>query len=257
MAARIRLRRTGTTKKPSYRVVVRRRTARDGRFIEQIGFYDPLTEPPTIRIDTEKASAWIRKGASLEHRAAPPGPRGAAARGAAGAGKRGCARGRAPLSPGGARRAIPRRPGRGGPHRPAPGPAGRGARRAAHRHPGAARRAARVLARPAGRGRAARRGAVWFQGRVPVVKLAGKRHDGRPGARRPARHDPARGGAPPAAGPVLRVRPGRVRRGDAGGRQPRYDRGGSRGPEHDYWTVQRGDRAWPLPRWRRSSSGWT
>jgi small subunit ribosomal protein S16 len=64
MAARIRLRRTGTTKKPSYRVVVADgRTARDGRFIEQIGYYDPLTEPPTIRIDTDKAAAWIRKGA--------------------------------------------------------------------------------------------------------------------------------------------------------------------------------------------------
>ncbi len=64
MAARIRLRRTGTTKKPSYRVVVADgRTARDGRFIEQIGFYDPLTEPPTIRIDTDKAAEWIRKGA--------------------------------------------------------------------------------------------------------------------------------------------------------------------------------------------------
>jgi small subunit ribosomal protein S16 len=64
MAARIRLRRTGTTKKPSYRVVVADgRTARDGRFIEQIGFYDPLTEPPTIRIDAGKAAAWIRKGA--------------------------------------------------------------------------------------------------------------------------------------------------------------------------------------------------
>jgi small subunit ribosomal protein S16 len=54
----------GTTKRPSYRVVVADgRTARDGRFIEQIGFYDPLTEPPTIRIDTDKAAAWIRKGA--------------------------------------------------------------------------------------------------------------------------------------------------------------------------------------------------
>ncbi|HEY7601787.1 MAG TPA: 30S ribosomal protein S16 [Methylomirabilota bacterium] len=64
MAVRIRLRRTGTTKKPSYRVVVADgRTARDGRFIEQIGFYDPLTEPPTIRIDTDKAATWIRKGA--------------------------------------------------------------------------------------------------------------------------------------------------------------------------------------------------
>ena len=64
MAARIRLRRVGTTKKPSYRVVVADgRTARDGRFIDQIGFYDPLTEPPTVRIDAEKAAAWIRKGA--------------------------------------------------------------------------------------------------------------------------------------------------------------------------------------------------
>ena len=64
MAARIRLRRTGTTKKPSYRVVVAdRRNARDGRFIDQIGFYDPLTQPPTIRIDAEKATAWIKKGA--------------------------------------------------------------------------------------------------------------------------------------------------------------------------------------------------
>jgi small subunit ribosomal protein S16 len=64
MAVSIRLRRTGTTKKPSYRVVVAdRRTARDGRFIDQIGYYNPLTEPPTIRIDADKAAAWIRKGA--------------------------------------------------------------------------------------------------------------------------------------------------------------------------------------------------
>jgi small subunit ribosomal protein S16 len=64
MAVSIRLRRTGTTKEPSYRVVVAdRRTARDGRFIDQIGYYNPLTEPPTIRIDADKAAAWIRKGA--------------------------------------------------------------------------------------------------------------------------------------------------------------------------------------------------
>ena len=64
MAARIRLRRTGTTKRPAYRVVVAdSRTARDGRFVEAIGFYDPLAEPPTIRIDTEKAAAWLKKGA--------------------------------------------------------------------------------------------------------------------------------------------------------------------------------------------------
>jgi small subunit ribosomal protein S16 len=64
MAARIRLRRTGTTKRPAYRVVVAdARTPRDGRFLEAIGFYDPLTEPPTIRIDTAKAQAWLSKGA--------------------------------------------------------------------------------------------------------------------------------------------------------------------------------------------------
>jgi small subunit ribosomal protein S16 len=64
MAARIRLRRTGTTKRPSYRVVVAdNRTARDGRFVEAIGFYDPLTEPPTIRIDAAKAETWLKRGA--------------------------------------------------------------------------------------------------------------------------------------------------------------------------------------------------
>lgn len=64
MAARIRLRRTGTTKRPAYRVVVAdSRMARDGRFVEALGFYDPLAKPPTIKIDTEKAAAWIKKGA--------------------------------------------------------------------------------------------------------------------------------------------------------------------------------------------------
>jgi len=64
MAARIRLRRTGTTKRPSYRVVVAdHRMARDGRFVEAIGYYNPLTDPPVIRIDTEKAAAWLKKGA--------------------------------------------------------------------------------------------------------------------------------------------------------------------------------------------------
>lgn len=64
MAARIRLRRTGTTKRPTYRVVVAdARTPRDGRFIEAIGYYNPLTDPPVIRIDADKAAAWLRKGA--------------------------------------------------------------------------------------------------------------------------------------------------------------------------------------------------
>ena len=64
MAVHIRLRRTGTTKKPAYRVVVAdSRAARDGRFIEIIGHYNPLTDPPTIKIETDKAEAWIKKGA--------------------------------------------------------------------------------------------------------------------------------------------------------------------------------------------------
>ena len=44
-------------------VVADSRAARDGRFLEIIGHYDPLTNPPTIKIETEKASAWIKKGA--------------------------------------------------------------------------------------------------------------------------------------------------------------------------------------------------
>ena len=64
MAVHIRLRRTGTTRKPAYRVVVAdSRAARDGKFIEVIGHYNPLTEPPTIKIEVEKAQAWIAKGA--------------------------------------------------------------------------------------------------------------------------------------------------------------------------------------------------
>jgi small subunit ribosomal protein S16 len=64
VAVHIRLRRTGTTRKPAYRVVVAdSRAARDGRFIEVIGHYNPLTKPPTIKISTEKAEEWIKKGA--------------------------------------------------------------------------------------------------------------------------------------------------------------------------------------------------
>lgn len=64
MAVHIRLRRAGKTKKPAYRVVVAdSRAPRDGRFIEAIGFYNPLSQPPTIQIDLEKASAWLKKGA--------------------------------------------------------------------------------------------------------------------------------------------------------------------------------------------------
>ena len=57
MAVHIRLRRTGTTRKPAYRVVVAdSRAARDGKFIEVLGHYNPLTNPPTIKIEVEKAS---------------------------------------------------------------------------------------------------------------------------------------------------------------------------------------------------------
>ena len=64
MAVHIRLRRTGTTRKPAYRVVVAdSRAARDGKFIEVIGHYNPLTNPPTIKIEVDKAQAWIDKGA--------------------------------------------------------------------------------------------------------------------------------------------------------------------------------------------------
>ena len=64
MAVHIRLRRMGTNKKPAYRVVVAdARAPRDGRFIEIIGHYTPLTKPPQIKIDLEKASAWIKNGA--------------------------------------------------------------------------------------------------------------------------------------------------------------------------------------------------
>ena len=64
MAVHIRLRRMGRTKKPAYRVVVAdSRSPRDGRFIEIIGHYNPLTNPPTLKIELDKASEWIKKGA--------------------------------------------------------------------------------------------------------------------------------------------------------------------------------------------------
>ena len=64
MAVHIRLRRTGTTRKPAYRVVVAdSRAARDGRFIEVIGHYNPVTDPPVVSIDRAKAEMWISRGA--------------------------------------------------------------------------------------------------------------------------------------------------------------------------------------------------
>lgn len=64
MAVSIRLRRVGSTRRPAYRVVVAdSRSPRDGRFIEIIGHYNPLTNPPTVKIDRAKVQAWIAKGA--------------------------------------------------------------------------------------------------------------------------------------------------------------------------------------------------
>ena len=61
---KIRLRRMGAKKAPFYRIVVAdSRYPRDGRFIEEIGYYNPLTEPSTIKIDLEKAKNWIANGA--------------------------------------------------------------------------------------------------------------------------------------------------------------------------------------------------
>ena len=61
---KIRLKRMGANKKPFYRVVVAdSRSPRDGRFIEEIGYYNPLVEPPVININEEKASKWLSTGA--------------------------------------------------------------------------------------------------------------------------------------------------------------------------------------------------
>ena len=64
MAVRIRLTRVGATKRPSYRVIaIDSRRARDGRALEILGFYNPLTDPATVQIDADKLNAWIEKGA--------------------------------------------------------------------------------------------------------------------------------------------------------------------------------------------------
>ena len=64
MSVKIRLRRMGAKKAPFYRVVVAdSRYPRDGRFIEILGHYNPTTTPATVKLDTEKAYEWIKKGA--------------------------------------------------------------------------------------------------------------------------------------------------------------------------------------------------
>jgi small subunit ribosomal protein S16 len=68
VAVSIRLRRMGSTRRPSYRVVVAdKRSPRDGRFIEILGHYNPLTSPPTVKIDREKVQSWISKGAQASN----------------------------------------------------------------------------------------------------------------------------------------------------------------------------------------------
>ena len=69
MAVKIRLRRMGKKKAPFYRIVVAdSRDKRDGRFIEEIGFFNPIADPEEIRIDGDKAKDWMSKGAQPTER---------------------------------------------------------------------------------------------------------------------------------------------------------------------------------------------
>ena len=64
MAVKIRLRRMGAKKAPFYRIIVAdSRSPRDGRFIDEIGYYNPTTEPVTVKINEEKATKWVKNGA--------------------------------------------------------------------------------------------------------------------------------------------------------------------------------------------------
>ncbi|KAB3535195.1 30S ribosomal protein S16 [Alkaliphilus pronyensis] len=64
MAVKIRLKRMGAKKRPFYRIVVAdSRAPRDGRFIEEIGYYNPVSEPKEIKINDEKAEKWLKDGA--------------------------------------------------------------------------------------------------------------------------------------------------------------------------------------------------
>ena len=64
MAVKMRLRRMGAKKAPTYRVIVAdSRSPRDGRFIEEIGYYNPQIEPAEIKLDADKAKEWLAKGA--------------------------------------------------------------------------------------------------------------------------------------------------------------------------------------------------
>lgn len=64
MSVKIRLKRMGAKKKPFYRIVVAdSRSPRDGRFIEELGYYNPISEPKEVKIDDEKAVKWLKDGA--------------------------------------------------------------------------------------------------------------------------------------------------------------------------------------------------
>lgn len=64
MAVKIRLKRMGSNKKPFYRIVVAdSRSPRDGKFIEEIGFYNPISQPKQVKINDEKAVKWLSNGA--------------------------------------------------------------------------------------------------------------------------------------------------------------------------------------------------
>lgn len=64
MSVKIRMRRMGSKRKPFYRLVVAdSRMPRDGRFIEEVGFYNPLSDADSVKLDEEKVFAWLQKGA--------------------------------------------------------------------------------------------------------------------------------------------------------------------------------------------------
>lgn len=64
MAVKLRLKRMGAKKKPFYRIIAAdTRAPRDGRFIEQIGYYNPISDPIELKIDAEKAEKWLKSGA--------------------------------------------------------------------------------------------------------------------------------------------------------------------------------------------------
>jgi small subunit ribosomal protein S16 len=71
MAVKLRLTRVGKTKQPQYRIVATdSRSPRDGRFIEILGHYNPLTDPSTLVVDREKVDKWLAKGAQPSERVA-------------------------------------------------------------------------------------------------------------------------------------------------------------------------------------------